>query len=220
MANNRAAAMMQYSVGEKYHDARDFETAIRHYEAALHADPTYELVYNDIAAALANLGRHGEALKYAKKAFQNQPNHTPTLGNLLGCLYQLERYPEAREYLDDAVARGFDPSRLPIGIVKYIADIYYVTGAHLECIPLFEAVLEQQPDLDECSRAVGSACFSSKQFERALKHYQNARRYKPECPNLCLGMARCYSMMHMPEPASKYLRMARERDPSIDLTGG
>ena len=215
---DRRIAKEKYQLGAVFHDARDFESAMACYQEAVDADPDYEPVYNDMSVALSNLGRYKEALPILERAHRGRPDHVATLGNLFSCLYNLRRFSEARSYLDDAVSRGFQPKRdLPRTFVMHIAGIYWFTENQAEALPLFEWFLVEYPDNYMGRLGAGVCSYYLKQLERSLVHFKRALKADPDCSVVCLRIAQCYSDCSLAAMAVKYIRMAQDREPNIDL---
>ncbi len=217
MGSHREASEL-FRAGAARHDARDLEGAVALYKQAVAAYPDFEPVYNDLSVALFGLRRFEEALPYAERAYRDRPNHPPVLSNLFTCLLNLRRPADARRYLDGAVYRGLDPARdLPMGARRTVAEIYWMTDAQEQALPLFEGVLKDAPD-DYVSLVGAAVChYYFHRLESALVLLKRVRRVDPDCAVVCLRMAHCYRSCGLTGMAAKYCRLARERQPDMDL---
>ncbi len=89
VALTRKNSMAENNLGAAYYKRNgpgDLERSVTHYAEAVRLNPTYVVALNNLAGALAKLGRTEEALARWTDAVRVKPDHVPALCNLAGAL--------------------------------------------------------------------------------------------------------------------------------------
>jgi len=121
---------------------RRFGEAIAQANRSVQIDPNYADGYAALTLALLNAGRYEEALLPISKALRLDPRGPFFYHWLEGrCLFQLERYEEAREKFELVAERNPDF----VGGLKYLAATYSVLGRIDDAKWIGEEILARQP---------------------------------------------------------------------------
>ncbi len=91
-------------VGLGHRVASQWERAVSAFWKVLEADSTHHAAHLELVWCLSELGRHAEALPYARRAVQLEPRSPGALGNLALCLINNHCFEEAKETIWKAVA--------------------------------------------------------------------------------------------------------------------
>ena len=71
------------AVADYLYDQKQFEQAIPWYQKALELDPKNVNAHTDLGTSFFNLGRPREAVREYRKSLEADPNHQPTLYNMV-----------------------------------------------------------------------------------------------------------------------------------------
>src|SRR5215470_16121374 len=93
-----------FHLGNRLHERGDENGAIELFERALLAVPGHASVLNNLALALAAIGRTENAETRYREAVVAQPQHADALANLAGLLQEQKRYREAILFYERAIA--------------------------------------------------------------------------------------------------------------------
>jgi tetratricopeptide (TPR) repeat protein len=157
VGNGRGGTAARYWLGNVEASRGRFQEAVNHFQRVVETDPNHAQALNNLAyLMLERSDRIDEALKYAQKALELEPDN-PIFEDSLGwALYRKGLYSLAARYLEQAVARrGADP------VSQYhLAMVYAKAGNSRKAHATLDAALERHPQLPEARLArevVGSA---------------------------------------------------------------
>ncbi|MBN1345008.1 MAG: tetratricopeptide repeat protein [Phycisphaerae bacterium] len=152
------------------------DEAIRHYEAAMRARPTYELAHRNFADALLEQGRLDEAIREYTEAVRLNPNLPLTRGQLAKALVRRGDVDGAIVHLERAVQLKSDAPALHFLLAKLLAQ----RGRLDEAIPHFEAAARLRPDIPDVHNDLGAALLRAGRVAEAISHFEQALRLKPD----------------------------------------
>jgi tetratricopeptide (TPR) repeat protein len=154
-------------------------------------------------------GDHELALEYARRAAQAAPNDSQLLF-LLGYVARLDaRYQESV----DAYSRGLrlNPSA-PEGL-SGLAQDYSLMGRTEEAERLLKEAITSDPSRRDDALLLGDLYMRSADYTQALNWLGRAERMRPDARSELL-MSLSYQHMKQMDLASRYLALARQRDPN------
>jgi Tfp pilus assembly protein PilF len=133
----------------------NYPAAMEHYRKVLEADPNHVLALNNLAYLLAEYARRpDEALKYAQKAKELQPDNMDIGGTIGRLYYNKGIYATALQYLSDAVTRDATaPGRNPVLRKYYLGMTYLKLGQRQQGLQVLEQAFRLGPDLPEAQLA-------------------------------------------------------------------
>jgi Tfp pilus assembly protein PilF len=123
------------------HDGR-FGDAERHYQQAIHIDPTYFVPEFDLANLLLRLNQPEAALKYYEQAAANQPTVAIIQNNWGIALEQLHRPREAFDHFAAAVKSDPNFAQAHLNLAQLFLSAGQLDSAESE----FQATLRLSPD--------------------------------------------------------------------------
>ena len=127
VTNNPPLASQIYALlGDAYHGQKDFGKSDESFEKALTYNPNNENALNNYAYFLSlRNDKLDKAAEMAKKANQLAPNQASYEDTYAWILYMQKKYPEAREWMEKALANGGSSSGT---ILEHYGDILYQLG--------------------------------------------------------------------------------------------
>jgi tetratricopeptide (TPR) repeat protein/serine/threonine protein kinase len=188
-------AMDHYLLGLAANDARDKEQAVKHFEAALRAEPTHYWSLMRLGYCLTDLGRQDQDFAGAVTAFTgcilNRPDHAHAYYCRGNALYKLQRYPEALADLTKAIELRPDLAQAWNGR----GIIHAKSGKMAEAIADFSKAIELQPDYAQTWHNRGTAHAELRQHHKAISDHSNAIGIKPDfVQSWCSRAAAHYSL--------------------------
>ena len=132
------------SAYDRTSDNSYLKRAIVEYESLLDKMPNNTRVSNNLAYMLAeNDERLGQALKYAKRAYQAMPNEPGVLDTYAYVLYKNGKYSEAAEFLQAALQQ-FERNEIsaPADVYKHLGMIKEEVGDRAQALLAYKQALE------------------------------------------------------------------------------
>jgi len=157
--------------------------------------------------ALRN-GDHALAVDYAQRAAQAAPND-PQLWFLLGYAARLDA---KFELAVDAYNRGLKLNPSAVDGLSGLAQTYSVMGRTSDAERLLKEVLGANPKRKDDALLLGDIYMRSGDYSSALTWLSHADQVQPSARSELL-IALCYQHMNQFEQASRYLELAKKRDP-------
>lgn len=119
--SNPDFARAYFSLGVLAAEARQFDIAIRQFQAALQQESGYVEARVQLAWALARSGRPGEALPHFEQATALEPTHYEAMFGSAMAYIQLQRYREARDRLVASLTLYPDQAVLKHALARLLA---------------------------------------------------------------------------------------------------
>jgi len=167
----------------------------RHFEY-LRFYPTSPVVYYNLGFSFAERDQAKNAEAAFRKALEFKPDMVEAWINLGGLAYGRADWAECIRCNEKALAidAGFPAARLNIGFARLMLD------ETAEALKLFEAIIEENPELGPAHYGLAVAHYSLDNLEAARKHYAIAvsRGVEPE-----LEFSKKLTTTHAPEVGAK-----------------
>jgi tetratricopeptide (TPR) repeat protein len=146
-----------FQLGVSYERMGEVTTAIRYLDRSVSIDDSSASALNYLGYLLADLGiRLEEAHGYIEKALDVEPENGAFLDSMGWVYYKMERYQEAREYLEEAVSR-MDPSQQENYVIfDHLGDVYLKLDMPDSAVEAWRKALlmKQEPGIEEKIRGV------------------------------------------------------------------
>ncbi len=170
-----------------FRQSRTYRDVFTLYETTLARNPDCWMAHNNLALALAEMGRIDEAVPHLEAALRLRPNYPEALNNLGDDLTRLGRPAEAIPLLERALALQprYAEAQHNLGLAL-LAD-----GRKAEGIAALERTLVLRPDYATAHLNLGLALASQNRPAEALAGFQQAVRLRPDLvqARLNLGFA-------------------------------
>ncbi|MFM8493875.1 MAG: tetratricopeptide repeat protein [Bacteroidota bacterium] len=126
--NPELAAQMHSSLGDLYHEMKDYVRSDESFEKALKVRPDYTLAMNNYAYYLSLRGdKLQRAEELSRRTLELEPGSASYLDTYGWILYRLKRYPEARTYVEKALKSSGDGAGSAT-LHEHLGDILYRLG--------------------------------------------------------------------------------------------
>jgi tetratricopeptide (TPR) repeat protein len=126
--NPELAAQMHASLGDLYHDMKDYVRSDESFEKALKVRPDYTLAMNNYAYYLSIRGdKLMRAEELSRRTLELEPGSASYLDTYGWILYRLKRYPEARTYVEKALKASGDGAGSAT-LHEHLGDILFRLG--------------------------------------------------------------------------------------------
>jgi protein O-mannosyl-transferase len=195
------------------------EASIQHYEEALRIRPTFQEAHNNLALALATLGRVTEATNHYAEALRLAPKNDAAHYNYANALAALGQFDAAIGHFQTAIqldpsnplahfglARVFElQGRAPDALAHYrdavrlaprYAEAHYSLGALLAtqgqpaaAVPNLMEAIRLQPRAADAHTKLGMALAATGRTREALAHYREGLRLKADQPEALNNLA-------------------------------
>jgi Flp pilus assembly protein TadD len=161
-------------------EAKQHDHALEWLARAIRQDPKPEYL-SSLGTALAQLGRHEEALKAFDKAVQLRPDVAEPWQNLGNILVGLNRPDEALLTFQHALK--LDPQLWQAAYQS--GYLLYQSGKFAEALAHFDLCLQQQPDHVATLQLRGLSLRGLKRYEEALADNKRAYALAPDDADTC-----------------------------------
>ncbi|KAH8369013.1 hypothetical protein KR200_002754 [Drosophila serrata] len=183
-------AKKEKELGNAAYKKKEFETALKHYHAAIAQDPTDITFYNNIAAVHFERKEYEECIKQCEKGievgretrsdFKLIAKSFARIGNTYR---KLENYKQAKIYYEKAMSEHRTPE-----IKTSLSEV--------------EAKIKEEerkayinPEKAEEEKEQGNHFFKKGDYSTAVKHYSEAIKRNPDDPKLYSNRAACYTKL-------------------------
>lgn len=85
-------------------------------------------------------------------------------------------------------------------------------GKHAESIPLFDRVLQADPDRADAHDAIATAYFVVKQYDKAVEHFTRVTQLQPKDAKAYINLGAVFNRMEQFQKAADILKKAMTRD--------
>jgi serine/threonine-protein kinase len=164
-----------FALGEGLREKRQFQEAVRYYQAALAVRPGVAAVYNNLGIALGSNHEPDEAAEHFRRAIGIHPGFAQAYTNLGNCLQLQGRYAEAIEQHRQAL-------RIDPGNGRYHANLGVTVaeaGRPSDAIPHYQEALRLEPGFAGAHNNLGNALKNTGRLDEAIRHYREAIRLDP-----------------------------------------
>lgn len=183
-------AKKEKEAGNAAYKKKDFETALKRYQAALEQDPTDITFYNNIAAVYFERKQYNECIKECEKGIEiGRENRADfkliakALARIGNSYRKMQDYKQAKVYFEKAMSEHRTPE-----IKTSLSEV--------------EAKIKEEerrayinPELAELEKENGNEFFKKGDYSNAVKHYSEAIKRNPDDPKLYSNRAACYTKL-------------------------
>jgi serine/threonine protein kinase/tetratricopeptide (TPR) repeat protein len=166
-AGRRCLAMLYNLTGEPY-------KAIDELNAAINAEPTYELNYRELAKAKERIGDLGGAEKALKDAVLVRSEYWAAYASLGKFYAERARYPEAADAYEEAIRR----SRTNVQARFSLSEVYAKLGRYDDAIRVLKESIRYRPTHQAYSN-LGNTLLRLRRFPEAAAELEVARSLNP-----------------------------------------
>ena len=154
------------------HQSGDIEGAIRDYQAYLALRPERVEARSNLGAALARLGRYGDAIEQYKRALALDGRNQAIRFNLAAAYYKTSRLVSASKELEAVVAAQPEDKNA----VLLLADCNLRMGEFKRVVELLTPVETAEPDNRAVAYMLGMALINDKQLDRGQERIERILR--------------------------------------------
>ena len=154
------------------HQSGDLEGAIRDYQAYLALRPERVEARSNLGAALARLGRYGDAIEQYKRALALDGRNQAIRFNLAAAYYKTARLVSASKELEAVVAAQPEDKNA----VLLLADCNLRMGEFKRVVELLTPVETAEPDNRAVAYMLGMALINDKQLDRGRERIERILR--------------------------------------------
>lgn len=183
-------AKKEKELGNAAYKKKDFETALKHYHAAIEHDPTDITFHNNIAAVYFERKQYEECIKQCEKGIEvGRENRADfkliakSLARIGNTYRKMENYKQAKFYYEKAMSEHRTPE-----IKTSLSEV--------------EAKIKEEerrayidPVKAEEEKEKGNEYFKKGDYSTAVKHYSEAIKRNPDDPKLYSNRAACYTKL-------------------------
>jgi tetratricopeptide (TPR) repeat protein len=189
-------------LGLQYEMNGDFEKASTEYQKAVSYDENAHFLLTRLAISSARIGHLKEAIGFAEKANKVRPHDLPTL-DLLADLYAAFNAPEKAIAIHNEII-ALSPKEIDgyLNLAEFLARLKDFSGAILSV----EKGLAENPSSHLGHYYLGKLFTSQKEYEKGIKHYQEAISLDPNFLPAHLSSASLYELLGKMDDAEKVYR--------------
>jgi tetratricopeptide (TPR) repeat protein len=146
----------------QFHQAGDFDAAIREYRKYLALDPGNFIARSNLGAALAHQGRYTEAITEYKEALKIQPGNPEVALNLALAHYKAMQLNDAASELSPLHVA--EPANLQIALL--LGDCYFRLGEYQKAAHLLAPLEAEQPQQRALNYLLGMSLIRSGEIKQ------------------------------------------------------
>ena len=202
--------LAHYNLGNLYSREDKLAEAVRQYEAALSAEPSYAEAHNNLGAVLLRQGRFDEAVAHYSAAARLKPEYLYYF-NLANALVDAGKPAEAVPNYQQALRLnpGSGAAHRNLGLALQ------AQGQNEAAMAEFRAALELQPDDEGAEYQLANRLAEAGRLEEAIARYQAALRLDPQHAESYNGLGICYAMQGKYPEAERQFREALRLKPEL-----
>lgn len=170
-SDNAKAALREKELGNEAYKRRDFETALRHYDAAIGLDPNNISLLTNKSAVYFEQERYDECIAVCEEAvergracYADFKLLAKAFGRIGSCYERKGDYAQALQYYQKSLTEHRTP------------DILAKHKAAEKALDAAQRAAYHDPQLAEAERAAGNELFKAGNYVDALKHYTESIR--------------------------------------------
>lgn len=172
--------------------SRDFELAIKLYNALLAEEPANEKYLEALGNICIKLGKDEKALPYFESILKKSPSNFNALNSIGGIYRRLQQYDKAIEVLKKA----FETDRNNPEINYNLGFTYKSMGNNREAINCFKTVIAANPSDVLAYNHLASIYAQQQDYEKAVITYKKGLQIDPNHPILQYNLAKVYQATH------------------------
>lgn len=172
--------------------SRDFELAIKLYNALLAEEPANEKYLEALGNICIKLGKDEKALPYFESILKKSPSNFNALNSIGGIYRRLQQYDKAIEVLKKA----FEADRNNPEINYNLGFTYKSMGNNSEAINCFKTVIAANPSDVLAYNHLASIYAQQQDYGKAVITYKKGLQIDPNHPILQYNLAKVYQATH------------------------
>ncbi|BFF94659.1 stress-induced-phosphoprotein 1 [Drosophila madeirensis] len=183
-------AKQEKELGNAAYKKKEFDVALKHYNAAIEHDPTDITFYNNIAAVYFERKEYEECIKQCEKGIEvGRENRSDfkliakSFARIGNTYRKMENYKQAKIYFEKAMSEHRTPE-IKTSLSEMEAKIKEE-----------ERTAYINPEKAEEEKEQGNHYFKKGDYSNAVKHYSEAIKRNPDDPKLYSNRAACYTKL-------------------------
>ncbi|EDW85267.1 uncharacterized protein Dwil_GK18373 [Drosophila willistoni] len=183
-------AKKEKELGNAAYKKKDFEAALKHYNAAIEHDPTDITFYNNIAAVYFERKEYDQCIKQCEKGIEiGRENRADfkliakSFARIGNTYRKLEDYKQAKIYFEKAMSEHRTPE-----IKTSLSEVEVKIKEEERRAYIDPAKAEEEKEK-------GNEFFKKGDYSNAVKHYTEAIKRNPDDPKLYSNRAACYTKL-------------------------
>jgi len=154
----------------------DYASELTIWQDTVEKRPNNPRAHNNLAIALGQAGRVGEAIGHYEQALRIKPDYVEARNNLGVVLGELGRFEDSIGQLEQVlqVAPDYPEAHYNLGLALY------EVGKVREAVEQYELALRIRPDYARAHYHLGIALEQTGRIREAIEHYEQALRIKPD----------------------------------------
>ncbi len=223
---DRSDAVSWFMTGRLREKRKDFRGALDAYKKAADIDPTAGAIYQALVPLAFGLNRTDDAIKYARKAVELDPNDFQLLRRLGFIMARKGKFPEALDFLERAAKsnRLDHKSGVYVTLMRDLAVIYGVVGQKEKAADHYEIVFDAltnrgkysissrtRQDLEKnpatTYEMIGQTFLAADRTDLAIRAFERAAKARKGKPGtLSFNLAQVYAKTKQFQKAREHLQ--------------
>lgn len=186
-----------------------YEKAIFYAEKSIALNKNDCYPYVNKGNALIELNMPTQAITAFKCALDINPEFRYAISGMGISLYMNKQFRECIPYLKETLKN----EKTNAGIIKYLADSYFVLKQYDECIDMYKLLVKAAPASSWMFCNMGDLYCYSGDFKNAFSSFNEAIKIDPSCTTAYYYKSRLYSLLRQSENSLKCLEKAISLNP-------
>ncbi len=168
-----------------------YSDAIPLLEQLIQKDTTNRKIYFQLGKAYQYLNKNNLAKNNYQKAYELDPNSTPTLINLSSCLFSLGNYPDAEKMLLEAKSKTLNNYQLGV----LLAKTYAIQNKYQKSLEIYQELNKLDSLNPHILKQIGSLKKKKQDFIGSLASYLKAHELNPKDLSVLTHIIQLYYQM-------------------------
>ncbi len=152
--NDALKTQFDIYLGEVYHELKKYDLSDEYFEKAIAAEPNNSFTLNNYSYYLSLRGEKLKtAEKYAQKAIELDPDNANNQDTYGWVLFKMERYEEAKFWIEKAYESSEEPSGT---VIEHLGDVYYELGKVEKAVQLWKEARDAGETSDSIDKKIKS----------------------------------------------------------------